>query len=81
MIVAMSAWGALDTPKRNTRTALFRVDAESSKSLFSWQDVFKYGKQPSLRVKKILFDDFIAGPESGLASPQTGWKGRCPHDP
>lgn len=76
----MSGWGSLGTPKRNTRTALCRVDAEFSKSLFPWLDVFKNGKQPSLRAKKILFDDFTAGPESGLAPPQTGWKGRCPHD-
>ena len=40
----------------------------------------KNEKQPSLRAKKILFGDFIAGSEPGLA-PQTGWKGHHPHDP
>lgn len=30
----------------------------------------KKGKQPSSRAKKILFGDFIAGPEPGLAPPQ-----------
>ena len=45
--------------------------AESSKIWFPWQDVFFLkGKQPSLRAKKILFGDFIAGPEPGLAPPQ-----------
>lgn len=74
MAMALSAWGPLGIPQRKARTPLWRMGRVQNLPKFGFLGkmffFLKKGKQPSSRAKKILFGDFIAGPELCLAPPQ-----------